>query len=69
MSEGVTDVRRNTSPAIDVRNVISNIDAANIRKNAETAIRKDAKNASVNENSAEFMQAWHRSTAVFDHLV
>ena len=42
-SSSVADARRNSSPAIDVRDVITSIDAAKIRKDAETAIENDIK--------------------------
>ena len=42
-SIGGADARSNTSPVIDVQNVISDIDAAKIRKDSETAIGNDEK--------------------------
>ncbi len=43
MSDRVADAHRIMSPAVDVRNVISTMDATKIRKNAETAIKNDKK--------------------------
>ena len=40
-SSRVADARLNSSPAIDVQNVISDIDVAKIRKDAEIAIKND----------------------------
>lgn len=42
-SVGGADARRNTSPVINVQNVISDIDAAKIRKDSENAIKNDEK--------------------------
>lgn len=51
-------VKHGLSPAgTIVRNVITTMDAAKIRKDAETAIENGLKSA----NNAEFMQVWHGS--------
>ena len=50
MSSKVADARQNTSPAIDVRNVILDTDVAKIHKDAENAIRRD-----VQERTDEFL--------------
>ena len=50
-SVGGADARRNTSPVTNVQNVISDIDAAKIRKDAETAIQNDEKMRIQQQNS------------------
>lgn len=60
-SSKVADARRNSSPAIDVQNVILSTDAAKIRKEAEEAIKNDVK-----KNEKHIV--YHGSQALFDEF-
>ena len=63
MSDKAIDAQRNAAPGINVQNAILDIDAAKIRKDAEDAIRKDAKireQSKDNDLDAQYLAAVER---------